>query len=268
MLTATRTKIKSSLMTVMSTAALKAAKGLIHDFNEVEHLQVSQRGPANFVATANRRAEKTIRFDLQKARPDFGFLFEETGEIPGEDPDHRWIVDPLDGTLNFLHGIPHFAISIALQFENEIIAGVVYDPIKDELFYAEKGKGAYLNDRRLRVSGRKEMREALILTESPYDRSPETKNVSSIGDMLRPHVGGLRHYGASVLDLAYVAAGRSEGFASHHLAPWDMATGLILVREAGGYSSELDGGKESLKNGSILVANTHLYEPLLKILQK
>lgn len=268
MLTATRTKIKSSLMTVMSSAALKAAKGLIHDFNEVEHLQVSQKGPGNFVSTADRRAEKTIRFDLQKARPDFGFLLEESGEIPGEDPHHRWIVDPLDGTTNFLHGIPHFAISIALQFEDEIIAGVIYDPIKDELFYAEKGKGAYLNDRRLRVSGRKELREALILTERPYKRSNDTENFSLACNSLHSHVAALRQYGASVLDLAYVAAGRSEGFVSHHLAPWDLAAGLILVREAGGYTSELNGGKEPLKNGSILAANAHLYEPLLKILQK
>jgi len=268
MLTATRTKIKSSLMTVMSSAALKAAKGLIHDFNEVEHLQVSKKGPGNFISTADHRAEKTIRFELQKARPDFGFLLEESGEIPGPDSQHRWIVDPLDGTTNFLHGIPHFAISIGLQFEDEIIAGVIYDPIKDELFYAEKGKGAYLNDRRLRVSGRKELSDALILTEKPYKRSDEKENFSLVCENIRPHVAALRQYGASVLDLAYVAAGRSEGFISPQLAPWDLAAGLILVREAGGYTSDLKGGKDPLKNGSILAANAYLYEPLLKILQK
>lgn len=254
-------------MTVMSSAALKAAKGLIHDFNEVEHLQVSKKGPGNFVSTADHRAEKTIRFELQKARPDFGFLLEESGEIPGSDSQHRWIVDPLDGTTNFLHGIPHFAISIGLQFENEIIAGVIYDPIKDELFYAEKGKGAYVNDRRLRVSARKELNDALILTERPYKRSDTPENFSAICENIRPHVAALRQYGASVLDLAYVAAGRSEGFISHQLAPWDLAAGLILVREAGGYVSDMKGGKDPLKNGSILAANSLLHEPLLKLIQ-
>lgn len=267
MLTATRTKIRSSLMTVMSSAALKAARGLIHDFNEVEHLQVSRKGPGNFVSTADHRAEKAIRFELQKARPDFGFLLEESGEIPGVDSQHRWIVDPLDGTTNFLHGIPHFATSIALQFENEIIAGVIYDPIKDELFYAEKGKGAYLNDRRLRVSGRKELSEALITTERPYKRSEETEKFSLICENIRPHVAALRQFGASVLDLAYVAAGRSEGFVSPQLAPWDLAAGLILVQEAGGYVSDINGGKDPLKTGSIVAANAYLFEPLFKKLQ-
>lgn len=266
MLTATRIKIKSSLMTVMSSAALKAAKGLIHDFNEVEHLQVSKKGPGNFVSTADHRAEKTIRIELQKARPDFGFLLEESGEIPGSDPHHRWIVDPLDGTTNFLHSVPHFAISIGLQYEGEIIAGVIYDPIKDELFYAEKGKGAYLNDRRLRVSARKDLSEALVLTERSYQKMDEPENFGSLGERIRKNVAAMRQYGASVLDLAYVAAGRSEAFISNHLAPWDLAAGLILVKEAGGYVTELKGGKDPLKNGSILAANAFLHEPLLKII--
>lgn len=259
-----RLKMASALMNVMAGAAFKAARGLIRDFNEVEHLQVSQKGPGNFVSAADFRSEKIIHQDLLKARPDFGFLMEESGEIMGIDRRHRWIVDPLDGTTNFLHAIPHFCISIALEFDGEILAGVIYDPIKDEMFHAEKGRGAFVNDRRIRVSSRTQLSESLLATTRLTHKieSHQTQSMFDCAKYLSQAAAGLRHYGAAALDLCYVAAGRFDGFFAHHLSPWDIAAGLVIVREAGGQVDELTGQGSLYETGSLVASNGKIHNQL------
>ena len=259
---------RSPIINVMARAADKAARGLKRDFGEVEQLQVSMKGPANFVSTADHRAEKVLREELGKARPTFGFILEESGVIEGRDPHHRWIVDPLDGTTNFLHGLPHFAISIGLEREGEIIAGLVYDPIKNETFWAEKGSGAYLNDRRLRVSSRRKMEAALVATGMPYHGHGAAGEFVAQLEAVMDSVAGIRRLGAAALDLAYVAAGRYDAFWEEHLSPWDLAAGILLVREAGGYVSKTDGGDDVLGTGSVLAANDLLHLPMLRLLRK
>jgi myo-inositol-1(or 4)-monophosphatase len=250
----------------MTRAADKAARGLKRDFGEVEQLQVSQKGPADFVSNADIKAEKVLREELSKARPGFGFLLEEGGTVKGTDPDHRWIIDPLDGTTNFLHGLPHFAISIGLEKNGEIIAGVVYDPIKEEMFCAEKGGGAFLNDRRLRVSGRKNMHEALIGTGIPFLGRGDGDHFNQQLRGIMRETAGVRRWGAAALDLAYVAAGRLDGFWEEGLSAWDLAAGLLLVRESGGYVSDLKGGQTMLESGNILASNNLLHAPLQALL--
>jgi len=258
---------RSALINVMVRAADKAARGLKRDFGEVEQLQVSLKGPADFVSTADLKAERTLRAELAKARPGFGFLMEEAGAEAGDDGRHRWIVDPLDGTSNFLHGLPHFAISIALEQEGEIIAGVVYDPVKDEMFWAEKGVGAYLNDRRMRVSGRRRLNEALLATGTPFRGHGDRGRYLGQIEAAMAATAGIRRWGAAALDLAYVAAGRFDGFWEEELSPWDIAAGLILVREAGGYVTELDGGQGMLSSGSVLAANDRLHGEIADLLR-
>ena len=243
---------RSALYNVMERAARKAARGLVHDFGEIENLQVSVKGPADFVSTADLQAERTLKAELGKARPEFGFLMEETGAVAG-DGRHRWIVDPLDGTTNFLHGIPHFAISIGVEREGEIIAGVVYDPMRDEMFYAEKGFGAFVNDRRLRVSARQQLGDAVIGTGIPYRERGDHPEYLKLLAQVMATTAGVRRMGAASLDLAYVAAGRFDGFFEIGLSPWDVAAGMLLVREAGGYVSDfLTGG--GLAKGAPLIA--------------
>ncbi len=257
---------RSPLLNVMTRAADKAARGLKRDFGEVEQLQVSQKGPADFVSNADLKAEKILREELQKARPAFGFLLEEGGTVKGSDPDHRWIIDPLDGTTNFLHGLPHFAISIGLEKQGEIVAGVIYDPIKDEMFCAEKGGGAFLNDRRIRVSSRKSLHESLIGTGIPFrGQGNPDRFAKQLGAMMR-ETSGVRRWGAAALDLAYVAAGRLDGFWEEDLQAWDMAAGLLLVKEAGGYISDLRGGQTMLESGAVLASNGLLHAPLQALL--
>ena len=253
---------RSPILNVMTRAADKAARGLKRDFGEVEQLQVSQKGPADFVSNADIKAEKVLREELSKARPAFGFLLEEGGVVKGTDPDHRWIIDPLDGTTNFLHGLPHFAISIGLEKNGEIIAGVVYDPIKEEMFCAEKGGGAFLNDRRLRVSGRKNMHEALIGTGIPFRGRGDGDRFNRQLSVMMRETAGVRRWGAAALDLAYVAAGRLDGFWEEGLSPWDLAAGLLLVRESGGYVSDMKGGQTMLESGTVLASNNLLHAPL------
>lgn len=257
----------SPLLTVMIAAARKAARGLARDFGEVEHLQVSKKGPADFVSAADIRAEKILLEELSKARPGYGFLLEERGAVEGTDKTHRFLVDPLDGTLNFLHGLPHFAISIALEREGELVAGVVYDIPKNELFWAEKGRGAYLNERRLRVSARTRLSESVIATGIPFQGKPGHELFREELARLTPLVAGIRRWGSAALDLAYVAAGRYDGFWERNLAPWDLAAGALLVREAGGLARELDGGN-FLETGSILAANASLAPELAKLLAR
>ncbi|HLZ68188.1 MAG TPA: inositol monophosphatase family protein [Aliidongia sp.] len=260
--------VRSAVINVMAAAARKAGRGLIRDFGEVENLQVSQKGPSDFVSTADLKAEKTLRAELEKARPGYGFLMEESAETIG-DGRHRWIVDPLDGTLNFLHGIPHFAISVALEREGEIIAGVVYEPLRDEEYWAEKGSGAFVSDRRIRVSGRRDLGQAVIATGMPFRGKEAHPGYMRTLNAVMAETAGVRRFGAAALDLAYVAAGRFDGFWEFGLKPWDMAAGLLLVKEAGGYCSEPDGsGHDMLASGNVLAANDHLHLPLGRLMRQ
>jgi myo-inositol-1(or 4)-monophosphatase len=259
---------RSALINVMTGAAYKAARGLRRDFGEVEQLQVSLKGPGNFVSTADHRAEKVLRQELQRGRPEYGLLMEESGETAGSDSEHRWVVDPLDGTTNFLHGLPHFCISIALERAGEIVAGVVLDPIQDELYWAEKGVGAFLNDRRLRVSSRRKLAIALIATGTPYEHSAGRKRYLHQLDVVMGAVADVRRMGAAALDLAYVAAGRFDGYWEYGLSPWDLAAGMLLVREAGGYVTDPDAEGNPLASGNVLAANDHLHAALRSALSE
>jgi myo-inositol-1(or 4)-monophosphatase len=258
---------RPAIINVMDRAARLASRNLIRDFGEVENLQVSRKGAADFVSAADLRAEKKLREELTRARPDFGFLGEEGGTSVAGDGIHRWIVDPLDGTTNFLHGLPHFAISIGLERQGEIIAGVVYEPLRDELYWAERNGGAWLNDRRLRVSGRGRLNESVIATGIPFHGVGDHPRYLATLQAMMPEVAGIRRFGTASLDLAYVAAGRFEGFWEYGLKIWDIAAGIIIVREAGGFVSDLKGGDTMLKSGDILAANDQLHRPLLKLLK-
>ena len=257
----------SPALNVMTTAARKAGRKLIRDFGELENLQVSMKGPADFVTSADRRTEKILIEELQRARPGYTFLAEESGLIEGPDKTHRFIIDPLDGTTNFLHAIPHFAISIGLEREGQLVSAVVYNPVTDDMFTAEKSHGAYLNDKRLRVAARKSLPESLIATGIPFlgkeGHEPYLKELQAVMGA----TSGVRRFGAAALDLAYVAAGRFDGFWERGLKSWDMAAGILLVREAGGFVSDLDGGARALEAGHILAANETLHPMLLKLLK-
>jgi len=258
--------LRSPHINVMMRAAEKAARVLRRDFGEVEQLQVSRKGPADFVSAADLRADHILREELQKARPGYGMVSEEQDEdVPG-DGIHRWVVDPLDGTTNFLHGIPHWAISIGLVREEEAVAGVVYDPVKDELFWAEKGQGAWLNDRRLRVSGRRRLDEALLATGLAFKGRDKGESFLAELDRAMSETAGVRRFGSAALDLAYVAAGRYEGFWERNLGPWDVAAGIVLVREAGGFVSEIEGAGRPESGRSVLAANDLLHRPLQRLL--
>jgi myo-inositol-1(or 4)-monophosphatase len=257
----------SATMNVMVGAARKAARALKRDYGEVEHLQVSVKGPANFVTSADRRAEETLRAELAKARPNYGFLGEEGGRREGSDKTHTWIVDPLDGTTNFLHSLPQFAISIGLEREGTIVAGVIYNPVTDELFIAERGKGAFLNDRRLRVAGRKRLTEAVVACPLPhYGRGDHELGLRELA-AVQGKVAGLRRFGSAALDLAFIAAGRLDIYWERNLSPWDMAAGLLLVREAGGFVTDLDGNDAMFAKGHIVAGNETLHRELLAILK-
>ncbi len=257
---------RSALLNVMIAAANKAARGLVRDFGEIENLQVSKKGPADFVSNADKKAEKSIVRELLKARPRYGFLLEEGGEIEGTDTSNRWIVDPLDGTTNFLHGIPHFSISIALERDGEPVAGIIYEPVYDQMFWAEKGQGAYLNGRRLRVSARRSLEESLFATGIPFAGRKDHGRFLKQLEAVMAVSAGVRRFGSAALDLAYVAAGRYEGFWEMGLHPWDMAAGIVLLREAGGFTSDFNGGNAMTAKGEIIAANDRLHEKFLKIL--
>ncbi len=248
-------------MNVMIAAARKAARALSRDFGEVENLQVSRKGPSDFVSSADIKAENTLFEELSKGRPGYGFVMEERGVVEGTDKTNRWIVDPLDGTTNFLHSIPHFAISIALEREGVLVAGVIYNVVRDELFWAEKGAGAYLNDRRLRVAGRSDMRDALFACGTPFLGKPGHEKALAEIERVIGKTTGIRRMGAASLDLAYVAAGRFDGFWERNLAIWDVAAGAVLVREAGGTVNEIDGG-DFMKTGAVVASNSQLIGPL------
>jgi myo-inositol-1(or 4)-monophosphatase len=258
----------SANLNLMIKAARKAAKSLVKDFREVENLQVSTKGPGDFVSKADRESERIIREELMGGRPTYGWIGEETGETEGQDPTRRWIVDPLDGTTNYLHGMPHWAISIALEHKGEIVSSVVYDPAKDEMFWAEKGSGAWLNDsRRIRVSGRRTMSEAVFSTGVPFGARKTLPATLQDLARLMPACAGVRRWGAASLDLAYVAAGRYDGYWERELNIWDCAAGLLLVKEAGGMVGPVREGDDMLAKGAVIAANEPLFEPLTKILR-
>lgn len=246
---------------------MKAGRSLVRDFGEVENLQVSRKGPSDFVSAADRRAEEIIRNELTKARPGYGLLMEESGEVEGDDGQHRWIVDPLDGTTNFLHGIPLFAISIALERQGQIVAGVIFNPVMDELYTCERGRGVFMNDRRLRVATRNALPDCLIGTGLPFlGRGDHGRALKELRHVM-PEVAGIRRCGAAALDLAFVASGRLDGFWEHGLNAWDMAAGLLMVREAGGFVCDVNGKDTMLESGSIVAGNEFVRAQLLKLLK-
>ena len=260
--------LRSALLNVMVAAARKAARGLRRDFGEIEHLQVSLKGPANFVSAADRRAEEVLRAELAKARPGYGFLGEEGGRQEGSDTTHCWIVDPLDGTTNFLHGIPQFAISIALEREGTIVAGLIYNPINEELFMAERGKGAFLNDQRLRVAARRRLSDSVIACGLPHLGRGDLAQFRKEFAAVQEKVAGLRRFGAAALDLAWVAAGRLDAYWERNLSPWDMAAGLLMVREAGGFASDLDGRDDPLGKAEIIAGNETIHRELMALVRQ
>ncbi|MDO5604834.1 MAG: inositol monophosphatase family protein [Paracoccus sp. (in: a-proteobacteria)] len=259
--------MQSANMNVMIKAARKAGRSLVKDFREVENLQVSSKGAGDFVSRADREAERIIKEELRGARPNYGWLGEETGAEDGEDPTRRWIVDPLDGTTNFLHGLPHWSVSIALEHKGEIIAGVVFDAAKDELFTAEKGGGAWINGQRLRVSGRRHMIEAIFATGIPFGgRGTLPATLKDLAGLM-PVCAGVRRFGSAALDLAYVAAGRFDGYWERGIHAWDVAAGIILVREAGGFVETIRGDGPVQDAGNIIGANTQLFGPFAEIIR-
>jgi len=251
----------------MIAAARKAARALKRDFGELEKLQVSLKGPGNFVTAADRRAEETLYTELMKARPGYGFLGEEGGRREGADKTHTWIVDPLDGTTNFLHGIPQFAISIALEREGTVVAGLIYNPANVDTFIAERGKGAFLNEQRIRVAGRKLLGDAVVACGLPHQGHGDIALSRKETGAMQEHVAGLRRFGAAALDLAWVAAGRLDGYWERDIKPWDMAAGIILVREAGGFVTDCDGGEDMFRKGHIAAGNEAIQKALLAVLK-
>ena len=258
----------SANLNLMIKAARKAARSLLKDFQEVENLQVSAKGPGDFVSKADREAERIIKEELLGGRPTYGWAGEETGSQDGADPTRRWIVDPLDGTTNFLHGMPHWSISIALEHKGEIVSAVVYDPVKDEMFYAEKGAGCWLNDnRRMRVSARSRMHEAVFATGVPFGAKKTLPATLKDLAQLMPACAGVRRMGSAALDLAWVAAGRFDGYWERELNAWDIAAGILLVKEAGGLVEGVREGQDPLATGSILAANEQIFDSFAKNLR-
>jgi len=255
----------SPTVSIMMDAARAAGRRLVRDFGEVENLQVSRKGPADFVSAADKKAEEIIRKALEKARPGYGFLLEEGGEVVGSDRTHRFIIDPLDGTLNFLHGIPHFAVSIGLERDGRLRAGVVFDPIRNELFWAEEGQGAWIDNRRLRVGARRKLSEAVVTTGIPQLGINGAELFLDELARVRSEVAAVRRFGSAALDLAWVAAGRFDGFWERGLSPWDIAAGFLLVREAGGMIVGLD--KTDAFKGSFVAANTSLAPKLTEAVE-
>ena len=257
----------SALMNVMLAAARKAGRSLARDFGEVEQLQVSLKGPANFVSAADHRAEDILHAELTRARPGYGLLMEERGEIAGADRTHRFIVDPLDGTTNFLHAIPHFAVSIALERDGELVAGLIFNPVSHELFTAERGKGAFLNDRRIRVAARTELAASIIGTGIPHAGRPSHDVFLAELRAVMATSAGVRRLGAASLDLAWTAAGRLDGFWERNLRAWDLAAGVVIVREAGGYVTDAGGKDAVLDTGSVVAGNEAIQRHLLKLIK-
>ena len=256
-------------MNIISRACTKASRSLIRDFGEIENLQVSSKGPGDFVTSADKRTEKTILDELQKAHPDYGIITEESGIINKSNTKNRWIIDPIDGTMNFLNGIPHFAISIAYEENNEIICGVIFDPIKNEMFAAEKGQGAYLNNSRIRVSNKKKLKDALLVTGGPKYTSEIKKAIFSefihvSNNVLSP----IRKFGSAALDVAYVACGRFDGYWQRELNYWDIAAGIIILKEAGGFIDFFEQDNKASLKKNILASNSNIHDELSDLIIK
>lgn len=258
----------SPIMTMMIRAAEKAARGLLRDFNEVENLQISRKGPADFVTAADKRSEKVIYEELKKARPDYSFLMEESGQIIGNDRDYVWIIDPLDGTHNFMHGVPHWSISIALERKGEIVAGLVYDCTKDEMFTAEKGGGAFIHgNKRLRVSGRRDLESAMINYGQPLnDGSNREQFYKEVSEISRYAM--VRRFGSAALDLCYVAAGRIDAYWETGVKAWDVAAGALIVKEAGGKVTSIHNDENPVHSNNVLAGNLTIHDDLRKLLKK
>jgi len=260
-------KLSSANINVLVKACRKAAKSIIRDFGEIEKLQVSVKGPGDFVTASDKKVEKILIEELQHARPKYSILSEEVGLIKN-DLEYKWIIDPIDGTANFLHGIPHFAISIGLEFKNEIICGIIYDPIKDEMFLGEKGKGSYLNNQRMRVSSRSKLKDCIIFTGGPKQTA---KNRETVLDEYKKFSSKvyvpIRKLGSAALDMAYVAAGRCDGFYQRNLNYWDIAAGTLLVKEAGGFVTDFNGDNKYVENKTILASNPKISEEMIEVLK-
>ncbi|WP_278920838.1 MULTISPECIES: inositol monophosphatase family protein [Pseudophaeobacter] len=259
--------IGSANLNVMIKAARKAGRSLAKDFREVENLQVSRKGPGDFVSKADIAAEAILKEELMGARPTYGWLAEEGGEIPGDDPTRRWIVDPLDGTTNFLHGLPHWSISIALEHKGKVIAGVVYDPSRDELFFAEKGAGAWMNESRIRTSGRHRLIESIFATGLPFAGRADLPDTLQDLARLLPACAGVRRFGSAALDMAYVAAGRYDGFWERRLNAWDLAAGIIIVQEAGGLVEAINPSDSIVECGEVVCSNEPIFESFAKVVR-
>ncbi len=257
----------SANLNIMLKAARKVGRSLVKDFREVENLQVSMKGAGDFVSRADLAAEQILKEELMGARPTYGWLAEEGGEEEGQDPTRRWIVDPLDGTTNFLHGLPHWAVSIALEHKGNVVAGVIYDAAKDEMYFAEKGEGAFMNDMRLRVSGRSKLIESVFATGLPFGGRSDLPATLQDLARLMPTCAGVRRWGSAALDMAYVAAGRYEGYWERRLNAWDMAAGVIIVREAGGFVEPLREGGNILEDGEVICANEQVFDRFTKIIR-
>ncbi|PZO87554.1 MAG: inositol monophosphatase [Micavibrio aeruginosavorus] len=258
--------VQSPIMTVMIRAAEKAGRSLLRDFNEIENLQVSRKGPGDFVTAADKRSEKIIFEELQKARPDYSFMMEESGEVKGNDPDHVWIIDPLDGTHNFMHGVPHWSISIALEQKGQIVSGLIYDCAKDEMFTAEKGGGAWLRNRRLRASGRNVLEQCMINYGQPVNNSEARDLFYKELRVVQGHAM-VRRFASAALDLAYVAAGRIDGYWERGIKPWDVAAGVILVKEAGGAVSSIENDDNPVYSGNLVSGNQQVHSDIRKLLK-
>jgi myo-inositol-1(or 4)-monophosphatase len=254
-------------MNIMTGAARKAGRAILRDFGELENLQVMRKGLADFVTKADLKAEKVLKEELTRARPHYCFVLEEGGVVEGPDKTHRWYIDPLDGTINFMHGVPHFAVSVGLEREGQLVAGVIYNPVTDDMYTAERGQGAWHNDRRLRVSARRDLADSLVATGIPHRGRPGQSEFLGECNTIMREVSGVRRFGSAALDLAWIAAGRYDAFWERALSPWDMAAGIVLVREAGGVVSDLTSGQEMLTNGHILASNGQLHGPMLKLLK-
>jgi myo-inositol-1(or 4)-monophosphatase len=260
--------IRSALLNVMVNAAFKAGRGLKRDFGEVEHLQVSIKGPGDFVSLADKRSEEVLYEELNKARPGYGFIGEEGGKVDGADQSHTWHVDPLDGTTNFLHAVPYFNISIGLEREGQMIAGVVYNPISEEIFYAEKGFGAFMNDRRLRVSARKDPTMSMVICGLPHIGRGDHHQFRNELSLVQARYGSVRSFGAAALDLCYVAAGKADAYWERGLNSWDLAAGVVILREAGGFITDCEGGADPIRKKEILVGNEAIHKDMLAVLKK
>jgi myo-inositol-1(or 4)-monophosphatase len=262
-------RINSPKMNIMQKACLKASKSLIRDFGEIEKLQVSSKGPGDFVSAADKRSEKIIIEELLKVNPKYGILSEEVGVINADNKDNRWIIDPIDGTFNFLNGIPQFAISIGYEEKGEIVSGVIFDPIKDEMFFAEKGSGAFLNNSRLRVSNKNKLQDSLMVTGGPKTNSKLRKNIFEefikVSNIVHAPI---RKFGSAALDMAYVAAGRFDGYWQWELKYWDIAAGLIILREAGGYVDFIEEELKNPINKNVIATNSKVHEELKRVLLK